>query len=327
MEEPKVDLSIAALFRLIANNIKLLLGLGVVTIILSSVVSLLLTEYYKSTVIIFPAEINSLVLNESGVRRGNISDFGEEEEAEQMLQIINSEALQERMIERHDLYNHYEIDPEDRYARSEVRLQYNSNVTARRTKYNSVEISVIDKDAEMAALMANSISEFADSVKNRMIQERAKTSLHMLDEEAKRLQSALAEVNQKLHDLKAKGVVGEMERAGLYETLGNASITMARELQKQIKINQEFGADYDALARQRDIMVEQQTRFMAMKRQFLSDAQLQIPQKFVVDKAMIADKKAFPIRWLIVLGSLISVLLFATVMLILRENYAAIFQS
>ena len=105
MTQPVPDLSIAALFSLIWRHRKFLSILSIITIIVASIVSLLLTEYYRSTVVIFPARTNSLTLNESNVRRGNISDFGEEEEAEQLLQIINSEELFERVVRRNDLYS------------------------------------------------------------------------------------------------------------------------------------------------------------------------------------------------------------------------------
>ncbi len=106
MSRPTVDLSLAALFSLIVKNFRTLIIVAIITMVISSLVSLLLTEYYKSTVVIFPAETSSLTLNESGIKRGNISDFGEEEEAEQLLQIIHSEDLQERVIKRHNLYDH-----------------------------------------------------------------------------------------------------------------------------------------------------------------------------------------------------------------------------
>ncbi len=324
MSRPEVDLSLAALLRLIIKHLKVFVIVGVIAIIVSSVVSLLLTEYYKSTVVIFPAEISSLTLNESGVKRGNISDFGEEEEAEQLLQVINSEDLQQRVIDRHNLYKHYEIDPNDRYARSEIRQQYNNNVTAKRTKYNSIDISVIDKVPEMAADIANSISEFTDSVKNRMIQDRARISMPMVLGEMERLQKELDDVNGALKELKEEGILGEIERAALFEAYGNATGTAARDLRTQLDLNEKRGSEYDALDRRRDMIIDQQLRFRNLQNQIMADASIEIPQKFVVDRAVPADKKSYPIRWLIVFGSLASVLLFTLLILIFRENAEAI---
>ena len=222
MRQDSVDLSLSALFSIIWRNKRLLLIIGIVTLIVSSIISLVLTEYYKSSVVIFPARINSLSLNESVIKRGNISDFGQEEEAEQLLQIINSEALQELVIEKNNLYEHYEIDESEKYARSKIRQTYNGNVTAKRTKYNSIDISVIDEDPIMAAEIANSISEFTDTVKNRMIQARAKTSMTMIDLENARLEQELALLEADLDSLQQMGVMGGVERASLLEAYGNA---------------------------------------------------------------------------------------------------------
>lgn len=331
MTNETVDLSLSAIFRLIWRNKRFLAGLALVTIVASSVISMLMTEYYKSTMIIFPARINSLSLNESSVKRGNISDFGDEEEAEQLLQVINSEGVQELVIKRNNLYDHYEIDQKDRFARSEIRQKYNKNITAKRTKYNSIDISVIDVDPEMAAEIANSIAEYTDTVKNRMIQQRARTSMAMVDEESERLRVQVADLNKQIDKLHAEGVVTEMERSSLMEAYGNAlrnaDTHTVKVLNEQLEINRKLGDEYDALKRERDLVIDQVVRFSNLRNQFVADAHIDIPQKFVVDEAVPADKKAYPVRWLIVIGSLFSVMMFAMILLVIQENYKSIFKQ
>jgi uncharacterized protein involved in exopolysaccharide biosynthesis len=329
MTQPVPDLSLAALFTLIWRHRKFLSILAVVTTIVAAIISLLLTEYYRSTVVIFPARTNSLTLNESNVRRGNISDFGEEEEAEQLLQIINSEELFERVVEKNGLYTHYKIDRDDRYARSKIRQKYRSNISAKRTKYNSIDITVDDIDPKKAAEIANSVAEFTDSVKNRMIRDRAKTSMTMLQEEGLRLDTSLQNVASELDKLQAMGVIGDLERSGLYQAYGealrNGDRRAIEELHQQIESNKQFGDEYDSKKKRRDILTDQVMKFYSYRNQFIGDMSIDIPQKFVVDHAIAADKKSFPIRWLVVVGALFSVLLFAIVLLILRENSEKIF--
>lgn len=329
MAQQYPDLSFAGLFSLIWRHRRFLTILAAITIIVSAIVSLLLTEYYRSTVVIFPARTNSLTLNESSVRRGNISDFGEEEEAEQLLQIIDSEELLERVINKNNLYRHYKIEENDKYAWSKIRHKYRSNVTAKRTKYNSIDISVVDVDPQMAANIANSISEFTDSVKNRMIRDRARTSMPMLDDEYQRLNHTLTEVMDELDKLQAMGVLSEIERGGLYEAYGQSlrygDGKIVNELREQIETNKKYGDEYDNQRKQRDILTDQILRFNSYKNQFIADTGIDIPQKFLVDKAIPADKKSYPVRWLVVMGALFSVLLFAVILLILRENYESIF--
>ncbi|MCB0687760.1 MAG: hypothetical protein KDC53_14590 [Saprospiraceae bacterium] len=331
MTQPVPDLSIAGLFSLVWRHRRFLGILSIITVITASIVSLLLTEYYRSTVVIFPARTNSLTLNESNVRRGNISDFGEEEEAEQLLQIINSEELFELVVNRNGLYDHYEIDHNERHARSKMRQKYNSNITAKRTKYNSIDISVVDIDPAQAAKIANSIAEFTDSVKNNMIRERAKTSMDMILAEEIRISSALESVVKELDKLQAMGVVGELSRGGLYEAYGeairNSNSTALKSLKEEIDANKEFGDEYDRLKKEREIMTDQMMKFNSYKNQFIADTAINIPQKFIVDRAIPADKKSYPIRWLVVTASLFAVLLFAILLLIFQENRDIIFSD
>lgn len=326
MTQDTVDLSLSALFKTIWRNKRLLTTIALVTLIVSSVISLVLTEYYKSSAVIFPARINSLSLNESAIKRGNISDFGQEEEAEQLLQIINSEAVQELVIEKNDLYDHYEIDQSEKYARSKIRQTYNGNVTAKRTKYNSIDISVIDEDPIIAANIANSISEFTDTVKNRMIQDRARTSMTMIDKENARLRKVLISIEEEVDSLQELGVMGAVERASLLEAYGSARGEVANRLSRQLDINRKLGDEYDGKTKQRDMIMEQIARFRNFRNQFVADAGIDIPQKFVVDRAVPADKKAYPVRWLIVAGSMFSILMFTLILLILRENYQSLFK-
>ena len=323
-----VDLSLSALFRLLWHNKKLFIVLAIISGVAAAVVSLFMTEYYRSTVIIFPARTNSITLNESGVKRGNISDFGEEQEAEQLLQVINSEDVQERVIRKNDLYNHYKVNPQDKYARTKIRQMYNSRVTAKRTKYNSIDISVKDIDPQIAAQIANSISEFTDSVKNRMIRERARVSMHMMDREYSRLESKLTSLTDSLNHFQEIGVLGEFERASLLEAYSEiiraGDRNTAQKLAKQIELNKRYGDEYDFKRRQRDVLSDQFLRFQLNQNQFLADAAIDIPQKFTVDFAVPADKKSYPIRWLIVMGSMFSVLLLALILLIIKENYLSI---
>jgi uncharacterized protein involved in exopolysaccharide biosynthesis len=324
-----VDLSLGALFKLIWKNRKLLIVLTVVSGITAAIVSLFMTEYFSASVIIFPARTNSITLNESGVKRGNISDFGEEQEAEQLLQVINSEDVQERVIAKNDLYNHYEVNIQDKYARTKIRQIYSSRVTAKRTKYNSIDISVKDVDPQIAANIANSISEFTDSVKNRMIRERAQVSMQMINKEFDRINDKLTAVVENLNAYHEMGVLGEMERAALLEAYSEViragDRVTAKKLADQIDLNRKYGDEYDIKRRQRDLLSDQFLRFQQNQNQFKADAAIDIPQKFTVDIAVAADKKSYPIRWLIVMGSIFSVLLLAIILLILKENYLTIF--
>ena len=92
---------------------KPLIIIAIAAFIISSIVALSIQEKYKSTVILFPATTNSIskaLLAENVVKDQDVLQFGEEEEAEQMLQILNSDEIRTKICEKYHLLEHYGID-------------------------------------------------------------------------------------------------------------------------------------------------------------------------------------------------------------------------
>jgi len=245
------------------------------------------------------------------------------------LQIINAEDLKERVIARHDLYTHYDINPEDKYAHTLMITTYNDFVSARRTKYNSVEISVTDKDPVMAAAIANSVAEFTDTVKNRMISERAGASFNALDKVYQEKKTKVDQMSQYLDSLHVLGVGGEGTRASLYRAYGQAIENNDRstkaQLKTQIDLNKLHGDAFDIARRQRDFLSDELQKLGSFRDQFIADAHLSIAQTFMVDRAYPADKKSKPVRWLIVMGATIAAVLFTLLLLLARETLPDLF--
>ena len=86
----------------------------------------------------------------------------------------NSEPIRTRIIEKYNLMEHYEIDPEEKYPLTQLYEMYKSNIKFSLTEYMSVEISVMDSDPEISAAIANDISDLVDTVFNSMKKKRAR---------------------------------------------------------------------------------------------------------------------------------------------------------
>ena len=54
------------------------------------------------------------------------------------------------------------------------------------------------------------------------------------------------------------------------------------------------------------------------------DAENELPQTFVVDKAFPAEKKSYPVRWVICAAALVSCLIFCIIFLLIIENFKRI---
>ena len=72
-----------------------------------------ITPLFKSTVILYPTASNSIskvLLSDNFNNTKDILEFGEIEQTEQMLQVLNSNKIRDRIISKYNLLYHYNID-------------------------------------------------------------------------------------------------------------------------------------------------------------------------------------------------------------------------
>jgi uncharacterized protein involved in exopolysaccharide biosynthesis len=282
---------------------------GFVAAITSIVISLTITPMFEASVIMFPsssADISKSLMIPSYTSRQGLHGFGEEDEAEQLLQVLHSEPIRTRIIEEYNLMEHYEIDPEGKFPRTELLKTYRSNFHFRLTEYMAVEISVMDKDPELAAEMANNISNLVDTVYNGMKKDREKEALRLVEREYRKADAGLEHLKDSL-TMMTDQVSEEVKRSGdaadkLAEAFAeNASLYMSTLFEIRTEIS---------------VVASLQLRYQEARLQ----AEQDLPYKFVVEKAVPPEKKAYPNKSLIVIVSTFSALLLALIVLIVIDN-------
>ena len=158
------DFNFFLLFNFLNKNIKSFFIISILTFIFSAYVSLYVIQpKFKSSVVIYPTTTNSIsqaLLVEHNPYRKDVLEFGEEEEAEHLLQILNTDAIRDSIINRFDLFNHYDIGSDNDYPMTTIFKMYQDLIKFKKTKFNSIEIIVLDKSAEMAANIANEFFHF-----------------------------------------------------------------------------------------------------------------------------------------------------------------------
>ncbi len=269
---------------------------------------------YKSTVIVFPSTTNSVskaILPQTGYADQDILEFGAEEEAEQLLQILNSDEIRDTMVERFNLMKHYDIDPESPFRMTELRETFSDNVEFRRTEFMSVEISVLDEDPDTAAMIANDISKILDRVKRRIQRERAYIGLQIVQgsydqikREAKTLEEGLKQLRQKgVHDYESQAAVySEQLATSIVERGPNHSSTQA--LENKLDTLAKYGGRYVDMRDELELLKEEEIKIKTKLDQAKVDYNQNLPATFKVNSAYPAEKKTYPIRSLIVLISM-----------------------
>jgi uncharacterized protein involved in exopolysaccharide biosynthesis len=284
---------------------------------------------FSSTVILYPATTNTLsnaILNYEGGAKSDFLAFGEEEEAEQLLQILQSDFITKRIVEKYDLMDHYHIDKNGKFPWTQLSQKFSSNVKYRRTEYSSIEISVMDEDKNIAANIANDIAALADTAKNQVQQQRARDALSIVKEKYDQKMNFIGDMVDSLQRIGALGIYNVQEQASALSTeyaraLLSGNKKVVAELERQREILGKFGPKYKSLSDRVEYENEELSKLRTKYEQMEADANQSLPASFVINKAVPAEKKAYPLRSLIVLISMASAFAASVLFLGLMENY------
>lgn len=311
----------SALLAFLWKNKKVLVIITGVAFVVSVVVSLLLTPLYLSTAVVFPTASSNVSFSEQRNVKAGSMDFGEEDQAEQLVQILSSSRIKDKIVAKYDLLKHYEIDPNDENKNFKLNEEYNDHFSFTRTKFGSIQIDVLDKDPELAAKMANDIVDLIDTVKNEMIRERTRPAFEINIRKMKQLEKDKDYVINRLDSLAKLGVVSTDVRSNLFQALVDSkSPEEKRDIKAQIEANMKFGSLFDALEHKRNEMIINIETFKVAYEQAESDANAQFNHKFVVEKAVVADKKEKPKRMIIVLVATLGGFVLGVFFLLIRDK-------
>lgn len=247
-----------------------------------------ITPLYKSEAIAYPA---------------NISPYSDESETEQMLQIINSQSIADSIIEKYDLWSHYGIDRNYQYAKTYMMLEYHEKVKISKTPYDAISIVVNDKDPVMACNMVNDILYYYDKKVGKLHRDKEKDVVVMYEKQLAMKQQGIDSLKKEFSENGSNlDLVGLISQAGKG---GKQSVSDPNTLDLATKIITE-GMNYAVV----HLEYEKELRFM------ISD----LSYSNIVTEPYPADKKSYPIRWVVVTLSALGALLLSILIIFIIEN-------
>ncbi|MFK8038811.1 MAG: Wzz/FepE/Etk N-terminal domain-containing protein [Crocinitomicaceae bacterium] len=287
-------------------------------------VSLLMPNYYMARAIVFPTKSNSVDFNNNS--RNSVVEFGDEADAERLLQVLISPEIRDSLTAAYELYSHYEIEPDQSNPKFEFQKVYENNVVFSRTRYNSINIDVFDKDPELATDMANDIVRLVDTVMNRMIRQRAIGPMYAVAHEVSLIKEEMGDYSDRLKALSDSGVVSKDERGDLYANYLTAKKSgdkfTSQEIKTKIDASQKFGADYDIYSNLSEFFSLRYSNILDVNDQSRQYATTNIQQTIRHSAAELPDKKAKPKRAVIALLITLSGFVFTIFILLARERIA-----
>ncbi len=313
---------------------------------------------YKSSVVFFPSATNSVskaLLEESPSEKQDILAFGEEEQAEQMLQILNSDEIRELIITKYNLLGHYNISSDEKYPLTKLNEKFKDNISFSRTEFMSVRIDVLDTDPQMAANIANDIASLLDSMKTKIQRSRAEAALLIVQSA---YDAKLKSMNVKEDSLRKICEMGVMdfstqveilnkeyaeassintnEKASLpilqkYKSENDTAIintkvridgsnARIKSIEAQLKTLTKYGGASVSLNEELKLDREELAKIKTQYSKLNVDANQNLTPKFIVNKAVKAEKKSYPVRWLIVLVSVVLAFILSIVVLLIIER-------
>lgn len=149
---------------LFKNRIEILI-VSVLCAILAVGVTFFIPKKYTSSGIVFPTNSNSMK------DVANSTFFGYEFQADRLIQMFQSQKMKETIVKRYDLINYYEIDTNSKNWRYSLSKNYNTDISFKRTKFISVELSVTMKSPELACDIANTMMSYIDTIRKEILYE------------------------------------------------------------------------------------------------------------------------------------------------------------
>lgn len=307
--------SFSMLLDIIVRRIKLLAIVAVVTIIGAAIFSspFFITPKYKSTAIVYPI---------------NLRAYANESLTEQLLQLFQATAIRDSIIEKFDLATVYKIDTNNTEFRYNLINEYLDHVIVSKTNYESVKIEVLDEDPERSKAMADEIIFQLNSQTRRLkkteARQRMELSVTMLDHQKRYLDS----INHELYKLReGNGLLDyqiQTERVteGYMKMLSQSGVDKEnlREVREMLQDLKNNGGIFMTLTQMSELGHEQYNALHIQHQEILKEIKQEYSYTDVVVNPEVADKKSYPVRWLIVVSTTLSVLLFALIVLLLFDK-------
>lgn len=282
---------------------------------------------YESVAIFYAATTNSVSKALLNPRPGPDDDalaFGEEEQAEQLLQLLNSEEVRGKIIKKYNLMGRYDIDTSSRYPYTKLYKEYKDNVKSRRTEFMSIEVKVRDHDPIVAANIANDIVKLVDSAKNKIQRKRALLALDIVQKSYTAQVHRLDSITKELTIIGSKGVFDYTEQtASLTQEHARAMSGNNSRAMKELNAQRDSLGKYGPKQKTLQNLLEFESENLAIVHTQLenirTDANQSLPATLPIDEALPSEKQVYPSRPIIVLITIMLTFLASSAILAFLE--------
>jgi len=271
---------------------------------------------YKSYAIVYP---------------DNLKPYSKESTTEQMIQIFQSQGIVDSMIAKYNLAKRYDIEPDVKHSRTKLLELYHENISIKKTSYEAVEIKVLDRNPDTAKLMVDDLISLFNKKVRRMQKEKFGELAKAYFGTLKRKGASMDSLRQVLQNLGKKGVfeynyesqqIVKSYLSNLEKGYTGKSMKGSKELMENMgKYGGNLIQTVNLLSAEANKYADVELSYELEYRHVASN----VTYTNVITYPFVADKKSYPIRWLIVLVVDIAALVLALLLIAFldRKSFSA----
>ncbi|MBK0384106.1 hypothetical protein I5M32_14140 [Pedobacter sp. SD-b] len=337
MADQENALNLVAITKVAIKYRKHILLITLIGAIIGLVLSFLIKPKYEAFTIFYTPANNSI--SKSLLAENNLENFmryGDEDQIDQVLEMLSSDNLKDKVISKFDLTAHYGIDTLSKYPKTKTRAQFDSNTEFKRTDNLAIKIAVEDTDPVLAAKIANFISLSLDSIRTNIQQGRAKQAYEIIKNRYQKKQTEVDSILSQLSTIRQTGVYDyEAQSKVLSEAIVKAETSVAAE-EARVKVYENYAtqlpdttmikakgrlaaakATYRSLKPTVNNFGKQSGKYLELvavydkEKESLANLQIRlesaevdyrssISQQFLIEKATVPEKSTYPNKALVV---------------------------
>ncbi|MCS6824523.1 MAG: hypothetical protein NZ529_09520 [Cytophagaceae bacterium] len=267
---------------------KTLFAVLVISLSGSVITAFLLPVYYKSVSTFYPYSPKAYDPRYFFASSGNIELFGTGDDADRVVSIGNSSELANYIIEKYNLIDRYDIDRNNPYYYINVTKKFRKNYSIKEDMRSAIIVTVYDQNPDTAALIANDIVNYIDSLNRKPVIEANRDLLIKYKKDLELRYRTMDSIVKKSSKNSPGGQNG---------------------------LNQIMSTD---IMRTYNNLKEVETRMAVLNENFKT--------LYVIDRAAPVIKKAKPVRWLIVTLSTSGALLLTFICIVLIDQYNQVYK-
>jgi uncharacterized protein involved in exopolysaccharide biosynthesis len=304
----------ADIFKVISDSRKPLIIVAVLAAVAAIVFSgpAFIKPRYKSQSVLYPS---------------NLTKYSDESPTEQMIQLLAASDIRDSIIKAFDLYAHYKVDSTKSTAhRSEIFKMYDQNVSVSKTEYESVDIVVYDTDPVYASAIIDSMMSYMNKKARALQREKsfevlamAKHRMQVKKAEMDSMEMLVQDYRNKYGLLEYKTQAQEYARA-YGRALQSGSPRAIAETKQMLMTLGEKGGEFSSLM---EHLWRIRGTYNDLKQDYensVNDVTKILTYANVITYPVPADKKSYPIRWLIVVISVSSSLFLSFLVLLFLDS-------